>query len=564
MMLVDALVVVLAVTALRLAFRLHHDPDLPWRPFSLKGYSGDGMTHLVMTDAIRRNGGRIPRQSERFLFDRPSDYPMLFHAIHAALPRRVLERVEWLVCPLWEGTHAGLVFVCAAIVARDGFAHPRPDLVGLMTAAGVFLTPLLIREPTRSTVYGERPFGFMAANMALCGVVLFCASGQAGWLVLAAAGATLTLAASKFGVQALVFVSAALALLRLDPTPLLVALAGLAFAIPATGGYGWRVLRGSLRHSAVYRSWIVHVHLYTRGFGADQLAAAGRALAAGRLREAWLALRGHPVASLLWAPWLAPFGWAVFAAPPPDGGALWAWMAAWGGAATLVMAAMLSDRLKFLGEAERYLDYGLFPMAFLSSLAALQGGVAAALWGVAFAGCVARLLASVPTAVMPAPTREMEELTAFLAGLPPCALLTIPGRMCFPIAYHTEHRFLWLLANVPAGDALAAFKELIGPAGEGRYPYISPRRLPDLRTRFGVDLVVTCEPELADAARRYGLRYDFAGWTTLYRNGSYAVLAPPRDIPAPFEYGPVYATDPQRRAAPSAFIPSSIPPTRRQ
>lgn len=551
-MLADAFVIVLAVFAVRVAVRLYHDPDLLRNPFPLDGYVGDGMTHLVMTEAIRHNGGRIPHRVDRFLLDRPCDYPMLFHAIHALVPRAKLERFEWAVCPFWEGVHAGLVFVAATFIAGEGFGHGQPEIVGLMTAAGVFLTPLLMREPSRAVVYGERPFGFMAADMALCGVVLFSATGQAAWLAIVVAATAVTLASSKFALQALVFVSAGIALIRFDPMPVLLVGAALALAILATGGYGWRVLRGSLRHSNLYRTWIVHVHTYTRELRNSQLVRALALLAARRPGEAWQAFRRHPLSGLLWVPWLIPFGWSATVAI--DGSPeLVGWLVAWAFAAVLVMAVVLSERLKFLGEAERYLEYALLPMACLSAMAALDGGVAAVLWGLVFAGCVVRLLIAIPGASMPVRTPDVRELIAFLEQYPRSTLLAIPGRLCFPIAYRTDHRLLWVLANFPAEPELSILMDLIGPAGRGRYPYVRPEQLPVLQSRYGVDLIVVSKPDLRDAERLHGIRYCFAGWPELYRNASYAVLEPPRVIAEarlPASIGAVPAHIPVTEGAP--------------
>ncbi|SMH41613.1 hypothetical protein [Azospirillum agricola] len=545
MLLIDASIIFACIFVLRMAFRLYHDPQLPTKAFALAGYSGDGMTHLYMTESIRQHQGRIPDSDHQFLLSGPSDYPLGFHKLHAWLSRRLLERIEWMVTPAWEAAHAAVAYAGAHHLLTDAAllggkldsAAARP--VAMMAAVGMMLTPYLIRDPARSSVYGERAFGFLWANATLYAVVLFAHTFHPGWLAGAAVAFTVTAVSSKFGVQAVVFVCLALAALRMDPLPVLALPVIMLAAAVLSRGYALRVLRGTIRHSRHYRNWIVHVHAFTRSFSLRQFVDAARLLRRGRLRDAWRMAATHPVMRILpEVPWLLFLAWFLSARPDYGGSSteMKAWLEMWALAAVLVTTAILADALKFLGEAERYLEYGLFPMALLGALVAWQGGMGLVVWLTIVVYSVGRQLRTIlsPTLISLTTPPGAGALITALKRIPPTTFVAIPGRLCFPVCYETRHRALWVLANMPDGHLFQDFQELIGPAGSGIYPYPAPERLRANMERHGVELLVVSKAELADVRRGYGIDYDFTGWPVLMDNAAYRV------------YGPVRPAEPER------------------
>lgn len=530
--LIGAVVVVLVTAGMRASLRLIHDADIRMKSFPLEGYQGDAMTHLLMVDLIRRNGGRIPDVTKQFLLNHPNDYPMFFHKIHAWLPRRVLEQFEWAVQPLYEGIHLGLLFVVTVYLFDHVFQWSDGQWTAYLVAFGVAVTPLLYTNPARFAAFGERTFAFFSANTYLVAAVLYAATSSLVWGGVAVLFFAVTSVSSKFGLQAIVFISMALSLLRFDLLPVALLLVSFLASVLLSNRYCLTVIKGLLRHSRVYYSWLMHVQDYVKSISLQRVWDGAKLAARGQIREAIGVVQQHPLGNL---PRLVP--WFFLFIPmlvtsrtwwpaEPHASLLMGWLVDLALASCLVTALIMLDPLKFLGEAERYLEYALFPMLLTVTIAVY---VKESSWWAGYAAvfifCVGILISR--TSCRELASRgdtEMGEVVSFLHKLSPTRFIGIPGRLAFPICYATDHVAFWLLANVPTSPRLEVFKRLFGEGEQATYPFVDPKVLRELPERHGVELIVAWKQAITGARQAFGLDYDFSDMAVLFENHGYLVF----------------------------------------
>ena len=75
-----------------------------------KAFGVDSWRHLDEADYIRRFR-HLPRgMAERYLIDKPSDYPPFLRIVLALVPKKMLEQFEWMVAPIFDACHILLLF----------------------------------------------------------------------------------------------------------------------------------------------------------------------------------------------------------------------------------------------------------------------------------------------------------------------------------------------------------------------------------------------------------------------------------------------------------------------
>jgi hypothetical protein len=517
---IDAALVGVAVLVLRAAYRWVQDRAIFSQRFALEGDEGDAMTHLVAVDLVRQNRNRIPDDTAQFLCSTGFDYPALFHKLLSFIPRPWLERGEWLISPGFEAAHGALVYLAAWFVFFQSGAGDAARGLALIAASGWALTPLLTRNPRRGSVIGERCFGYIFGHAFLFFLCMLSVDGSVLWIIPAALAFTIGASASKFALQAMIFIGVAFAVIRLDPLPALaLAVSGVA-AVILSAGYVGRVVSGTINHSRFYRTFLVRVHDYTRSFSTKDVAAGVRLLFRGRWREAAASFRRHPIHRLpALVPWL--FTFMLFIAFAGDASPLASAMTAWVLAALLVTALTATDSLKFLGEAERYMEFALLPLVTLSLVIPPPAGPTTLFAVLAYSLYTLGRVYATPLRVSSG-TPDTIELARWLAGRPAATIMTVPGRLSYPLVYGTKHRFVWCFTNAPRGARLDAWKSLF--EGGGVYPYVAPAALHRANAAFGAELIAIDKPGAEAAAQHWGLRYDLNPYPVLFENSRYVVL----------------------------------------
>ena len=516
--------VLIGVAALRALPRLVNDRRVLRSPFPLAGDQGDAMSHLIMTDLVRRNGHRIPSRAPQYLLGERLDYPLFFHFVMSFVPRRVLDRWEWVVTPLTEGVHAALLFGFAAYLLSRFDVVAAPFLCALAVVTAYAVTPLLTRPWRRTGFFGERSFGHLFGHIYMATLVAYLLTGAWPFAVVAIVAFTVAAASAKFATQAMVFLSVALAALLWDARPILLLVASAVIAIVCSRGYVWTLLRGQIRHSVLYCRHLVHLSDGTKAFSNRDLHAAISAVFRGRPREALGAFRRHPVSRLFsLVPWLAPFAvltGVVFIAGSAADGVFTRAVLGWGWSSVIVALLTMTDALKFLGEGERYLEYGVFPMALAPLL--LPSALGGAWWFLLILYSAIVYVRQLRNgAALSLPSDAAAGVAAFMAQQPPATLYGVPGRLVLPLCYGTDHKAVWHLAHIDDGDRLDRWLSLF--ANGAVYPFGHPDSARSAGLRHGADLLVVWKSGVKSAAQVWGLHYDLSGHPVVFENDDFIV-----------------------------------------
>ncbi|MBF0323973.1 MAG: hypothetical protein HQL42_02770 [Alphaproteobacteria bacterium] len=507
--------------------RERRDPRVWHRAFPLDGDIGDAMVHLLIVDLIRANGHRLISEAPQFLLSSPFDYPALFHKLLSYIPRPVLERREVLILPAIEASMAALVFTAAEHLLSQ-LAPPVFDghLLATLVVLALTFTPQFFQNFARMAVLSERPFGVLFANIYLFSVAMLTATADPWWLVAMLPAYAITATASKFGNQAMVSISVGMSVLLVDPIPVGGLAASMLFAVVVSGGYVLTVWRGAIRHSRFYRDVAVKMHPYTRSFSIADLRPA--------LQDIWQGLQGRDLGACLRAcdrhpllalfprfPWLVPFFLAVaLNLGGGDGTSIAGALTAWGIAAILVCVATMTDSLKFLGEGERYLEYGFLPILVVTLLGPPWLALVVCFFISRHVGTWRDVYFR--TEIKPMISDAQREMVNYVRALPATTITTIPLRLSFPLCYGTEHKTPWLLANIPGGECFRRFEAFYQRLTPNQF--ISPTEIVNISDEYGVEILVADKSSLEWIERYLSLEYDFSKFKIIFDNDNYMVV----------------------------------------
>lgn len=345
-----------------------------------RDFGVDSWRHLDEADALRRCR-RWPRGApERYLIDKPSDYPPLLRIILALVPKPVLERWEWLVSPLFSAAHQLLLFNVVWT-----WTH-RVDLA--VIAQLVYgVTPLVIMENSNLTT---RSFAALLFTLGWLPLTAYQVTGQAGWLGVSIVMFGLLFLAHRLALQALLALSLAWSVWDRTWVPLGIFIAAVLTAAVLSGGFYWKVLRGQVTMLNYWRINIANRFAHQiRGLPKPGATDPDRVFQLYQViqRAPFTALIvSNPFAVFL-VPWFLHPVWLRQPAFGIPAGYLpqflfWA-TALW----VIGLIIRQWPPVRFLGEGERYLEYAAFPIAALTAVLVGRGlaGPSAGWWVGAFA-----------------------------------------------------------------------------------------------------------------------------------------------------------------------------------
>ena len=308
--------------------------------------------HLIQEKELRENGLRPPSEMRYSLLRMPYDNPPLFHYFLALSPEG--RKVRWgraaiIAC---DAVHSLLVFAATLALTQNPVAAA---FAGLLFA----LTPASASE---SMFFTARPLG--ALFFSACFLSFFASSftGQNVWFAAAIASAALVLLSHKMATQALLFASAAMAVL-LEDVFFLVPFAAAFFLVVVLSG-GW-FLRVVVNHVTILDFWRKNISRRRSSFD-------------------FVRFVTHSLSGFLFNPWLLFVFLAWFGG---NFAGYSAFLLYWALAAAFLAFVTAFPPLAFLGENRRYLEYGALPS--LAITAAYVFSNATAFTAVLFAACLA-------------------------------------------------------------------------------------------------------------------------------------------------------------------------------
>lgn len=516
--------VLVLVAAVTVALRVV--PGLIWPSRGM-----DAGAHLLLRRHIRTHGMRLTMQDWPLVLDERHTYPWAYHWLLALLPESWLHRVPPLPTAICDTAHALVIVLLAAHVAP----HVEPAIVPAVAGLGaglLFATApalLVVGFGPRAYEVTPRPFGELVFTVLVIGALLYLVEGRPAGLLVAAGAGGLLLLSSKFAAQVLLFTVPLMALLMRDARILLLLPVALAVALAASAGGYWWILRTQILHLSHYRRRVQYDHpaLASRNRGRALLGAFARCLRvpqdpAARMNLARLA-EGHTLLqfvlrNVLWIGVVAFAAAGVFGEWTALGNGWKAWLCAWAVAPIGPFLLTSLKHFRFLGEAERYPEYGLTPVAVLGAigLVLLPGGLRTGLLALyvltavpAFVYTVARLRWNHRRLTAP----ELDQLACYLASAPEGAIVVpLPWHLAFHLAPDVSVRFV---AAMDAGVWCRDYDEIFAI-----YPWI----LPDVarwQERWGASLVVVDRSAMSSDEVPM---YDFGGFELLFDTGRYQVF----------------------------------------
>jgi hypothetical protein len=484
-----------------------------------QGFAGDSSAHLAIVRTLRR------RPTARWIDEyviapEPMSYPTGFHRIASLLPLTVLEAHSWLPnLLLWIGG-IGAFAGYSAFAARS-LLHIDPTSTVWLALAFVLTTPssVVFRGPAIAYLkLSERLLGRLSTAFAVLLLVVGTIAHDEASLIAATIAVAVAFTSSIFARQALVFGLPLLALVSWAWQPLAVLAAGTALAL----AIGRRRFVHGVRHT-----WI-QWHLYSKLTKASshvgselshfaRLSGIRRAL---RDRNELMKLLGdrEPIRALIMYPEIVVAG-TLLGFERQD----FAWR--WSAPLVVFVAVYLvtaTQRFNHLGEAYRYLEYGLFLLVPFELALLVQS------WSL-----VERLILVVAFAVWSA-TLAMRAIVrgTWLASLPDRDVLSEflrkvdlrPGDVVFPVSMHVA---IDICARV---DGVRSFWWQPGIISTGiydefieEYPYLK-REYQPLFERYAVTHVVCDKADL----ERLDWAYDFSDLVPLSEDERYVAFAVPQ------------------------------------
>ena len=520
------LTAVLCVTALtRLA------PEALWPSDS----RGDAAYHLLLRREIRRNAMRIPPSLGPLVLDERQNYPWLYHWLVALLPERWLERAPALPSALIDAAHAGVVVLVGARISEQAGAPWSPAWAGGIAGLAFATAPALLAVGVGPRAYSvtPRPLAELLFTLLMVGCGFFVAEGSLVALGFGALAGGLLLLTSRFATQVLVFTLPPLAFLTWQPLLLLVPFAAIGVAHVLSGGRCWHLFAGQLAHLGLYRRRLQYDHpsvIVRNRWGPlwyallDSIKSRGRDR--GALRDLARAFENStylqfPVRNVLLCGVLSWLAVLWLRSDPILVGGWVPWLALWAASTFLPFLLTSKSGWRFLGEAERYPEYGVAAAAALAPLlladmtgrAPAAAGVYLLLTAAILAGVFLRKRWNARRAD---PGGEIDAVAKFIrscSGRGP--VLTVPCHLAWPLVLRTDRRFLATIdTEVWARDYDKLFS---------RYPWPNP----DFgwwRRTHSAELVVFDTSAMRASAATLP-HYDLAQLREVYALARYRVMA---------------------------------------
>ena len=507
-----ALGAVLALASRGLALFLHRD-------WFRQGFAGDSSVHLAIVRTLRRRP-RARRIDEYLIAPEPMSYPTGFHRVAALFPPTVVEAHPWLAnLVLWVGGVAA--FAGYTAVAARSLLHVDATSTVWLALAFALVVPssVVFRGPSIAYLkLSERLVGCFATAFAVLLLVVGTAASDYPSLAAACVAVAVAVNSSIFARQALGFGLPLLALAAWEWQPLAVLAAGGVLAV-ALGRS--RFLQG-MRHTLL--QWRMYPRLTKAsrhvGENLSQFARPGAIRGAFRDRRELNRLLAdrEPLRALVMYPEIVVAATLLVIRRDILG---WHW------AAPLVVFTVLylataTQRLNHLGEAYRYLEYGLvlvvpFELAVLVQSWPVSGRLALIAAFAAWSAALAARAIAHGSWLDALPDRDVLRDFVTRVGLQ-------PGDVVFPVSMRLGAdicarvdgvRSFWWQPGIISTGIYDEFVE--------EYPYLKRDYRP-LVEKYGVTHVV-CERA---ALARLDWTYDFAELVPLAEDDRYVAFAVPR------------------------------------
>jgi hypothetical protein len=331
----------------------------------------DTYFHLYCAAFIREHSFRFPEKLPRVILNHDYTYPFLYHYLLALFPTRYRLWLERLTGAIFDTLTLILIFSFVFWVSGEG-RDPALRNAPIMVSAFFVFSPALLRIGSGPRGYNGSPrvIGQMLYMLHL--LAAYYAFQTQSFLVLGfsfLAGAALIITA-KFSTQVLFLFGIWFAFL-VSPYYFLALAGSFLLSVALTKGRAWKVTEGHVRHSIFYGRYLQRVFLSPH-------VRTARKYFRSSLANAWGAVRFSRFSNALRWYYSEPYFLHLLVTVYPQYlliffyisrytrlSLLDRFLVVWMGAGFFWFLLTKLRPFLFLGEGERYLEYGLFPSLFL-------------------------------------------------------------------------------------------------------------------------------------------------------------------------------------------------------
>jgi hypothetical protein len=408
---------------------------------------GDAINHLEFLRQIYKNNGTIPKNINKYILD-TNDYPNGYYKLlyFLRITPDFANKYGGYLSLFWDV--ATIVLICVSIWLWGG---KHFEWIFFIPFLGLWLAHV-----GRAFYFSPRPFGVFVTSLFLFGLVGFYTTGNFVFIAIALIGFIGFATSSQFGWQAATFYSLIFSIYDFSFAAIYAVLFSLSAII--TKGYSLDVLKGLLRHSHFYKTFLVQIHpstiqnKYLQIYETLKRPSFKKFVTLYRENSlvAFFSLMPlHYIA--LYCVFVGYFKIDIFLV----------WMLA----GLVLVLLIATEPLKFLGEPERYLEYSTIPLFVVLSRVEPMSVLPIVIAVV--------LIAIVDTAQFSKNafklrqtnhTKEdsIKELLTFMSKTDNSVILAMPIRLSFMLGYfHETNKYVSWFANIGKGSLTQEFKELV-------------------------------------------------------------------------------------------------------
>lgn len=432
---------------------------------------GDEILHLSFVRKIEQQGGGAVNFEDKYPLA-SDDYPLGFHKIcyWLGLKSDWLRRFGFIIPSIIDT----LLITITAWIAFSISGQVSPLLM-IFPFARVFFA-----HEGRSIHFNERAFGIMLGNLCLFCLFYFVFVEHMASMLIATFVLYACLAcSSKFTVQAVAFIAALVSLLTLNILPVLIILGCIVLSGPVTKCYSWKVMKGHIRHSMAYKNCFSKKNLAIKNNYLELIHYKGieQYLSMLSTNRVMRIVTDNPFLFL-----------AAVVVVINEGVSPWG---AWLLSGLILVILVSTEKLKFLGEPERYLEYCLVPVLIVLSLSEYQITdipVMLVLVLVVIIFMTHNRDFRSRMRVINKGHKNIREAKGWFSDIHRGLILTIPFRYSFFVAFdepaESNRQYLTMHTNIGSGQKGEDYRWLLGE----KYPFVR-RDVESVIKKFEVDYI---------------------------------------------------------------------------
>ncbi|MBN2406725.1 MAG: hypothetical protein JXJ19_03410 [Elusimicrobia bacterium] len=458
-----------------------------WPQFAGIYSDSDVWFHLWWSGEIKNNGFRVPKANNQFILGGRTCYPPLLHYLVALIPGTFRKTGAKIISPLFDMSVMVFFFILY------GKSLWLTDSTGFYCAVLLYsFSPLLLKFQANSVyTLKARTMGRFFLTGSLVCFYLYVQAGGLLYLAGASLFFCLVLLSSKFTLQTYAVITAFM--LAFSVKILLVLFLGFLLALAFSGGFYISVLRQHIEHQKMYFRKVKYYSAPSWMNNTEDIRYILNPVNIFRNPAGYfdkILYRITFTGAVFYMPVFAYFILRLASGAVVLGPGAGSFLVLWTGACLFAFLATSFKALISLGQADRYLEYCVFPAVIIMMNSSFKGTlyenrifVVIVLLAFYLATNFKHIYVNIKKRKIP--DDDYDRLERFLAGSDPLRILFIPMKTALRFAHIHKHMFLWaspfVEPYVKPGFWDDTFKK-------GRFLF--PSSIGSLRDKYSIDCAI--------------------------------------------------------------------------